>query len=271
MSSRMDKVDVVILAGAPAGDFAESMEGNPVSRALIPVAGKTMLQWELEAMRGAQSVSRIYVVGNVPEDGVDRVVAPQEGFLSNIMAGISAASEGGAAKALLATSDIPMVTPESIDDFVRRALEAEADFCYPIVPKEECVRKYPGMRRTYLKLREGTFSGGNMVLVSVDFVLRNRDSIARAYAARKQPLRLAGMIGYGVLARVLLAQLIWPGAVNAPYLESAVGRVLNGRVRAVITDHAEICEDVDRPEELAEVEKALGRVEGRVGANTGHN
>ena len=96
-----------------------------------------------------------------------------------------------------------------------------------------------------------------MALVSADFVMRNRDVIFRAYESRKSVFKLAGMVGWGVLARVLAAQLVWPAAVGIPTLESAVSRLLNGKLRAIVTSYVEIGEDVDKPEDVAAMEEIL--------------
>ena len=245
-------MDVVILAGAPP------LSGSAgTSRAMTVIGGKTMLQWEVDAMRQARTISRIYAVGDVSGDGLDEVIPPVGDFLSNLVAGVSHAAEHGARTVLIATSDIPLITANGIDDFVTRAMEVAADFCYPIAPKAECVRAYPQMRRTYLKVREGVFTGGNMALVSADFVMRNRDVIFRAYESRKSVFKLAGMVGWEVLARVLAAQLVWPAAVGIPTLESAVSRLLNGKLRAIVTSDVEIGEDVDKPEDVAAMEEIL--------------
>jgi 2-phospho-L-lactate guanylyltransferase (CobY/MobA/RfbA family) len=216
-----------------------------------------MLQWEVDALRATESIGKIYAVGNIQADGLDVIVPPTDGFLGNIIAGISRAESDGVKTVLLATSDIPLITPEAVDGFVRAASALNSDFCYPIISKEDCLAKYPGMHRTYLRLKEGTFSGGNMVLIQVDFLLRNRELIESAYQARKNPLRLAGMVGWGILARVLVAQFVCATAVDITALESAVSRLLNGKVRAVITPYAEIGEDVDKPEDLAAVNKLI--------------
>ena len=251
----MAKVDAVILAGGPG--FAP---GDPC-RAMMPVAGKTMLQWEIDAMRQSDAISRVYVVGECRADGIDEVMSPTDSFLGNLLAGVSRARENGTDYVLVATSDIPLITPEGIRDFVTRAAEIGADFCYPIIPREVCIAKYPEMRRTYLKLKEGVFTGGNMVFVSAGFIMDNSEIIAQAYDARKKILRLAGMIGWGTLLRVLIAQFVSPSAVDLRTLERTVSRLLSGSVRAVVTSYAEIGEDVDKPEDLAIVEKLMARNE----------
>jgi molybdopterin-guanine dinucleotide biosynthesis protein A len=257
MNSSPSKVDAVILAGGPGFAPEGAATGTAVPRAMIPVAGKSMLQWEVDAMRRSQVISRICAVGDCRADGLDEVIPSTDTFVGNMLAGVTRARENGAESVLIATCDIPLITEDGVRDFIERAQGLNAEFCYPIISKEDCVAKYPEMRRTYLKLKEGTFSGGNMMLVSVDFVVRNRELISQAYEARKKVFRLAGMIGWGVLARVLIAQALKPSAIDLPRLESAVSRLLQGKVRAVITPFAEIGEDVDNPEDLAVVERAL--------------
>jgi len=248
-------MDAIVLAGAPAEAGMTPMAGY-TSRGMVEVAGKTMLQRLVDALKESGQVERIIVVGDAAAKGVDTVVPPAGGFLENIMLGLEHAGPGR--YVLVSSCDIPLVSPEAIADFVTRAVETGGDFCYPIIPREDCLAKYPRMARTYLKLREGTFTGGNMVLVSPEFMRRNEETIGRAYSARKNVFALAGMIGFGVLVRAALSQLLWPGLLSIAHLERSVGRMLGGEVRAVITPYAEIGEDVDKLSDLQEVERLLG-------------
>ena len=262
MGMSADKVDAVVLAGAPALTArlrrapAEAGADAP-PRAMIAIGGKTMLQWVVDALRRSHTIGRVRAVGDVRADGLDEVIAATGDFLGNVLAGVESTAASGAKSVLLVTSDIPLVTEDGIDDFVTRASAVGADFCYPIIPKSDCIEKYPGIRRTYLKLREGTFAGGNLIFASVGFLMENRDLIARAHESRKSIFRLAGMIGWGVLARVIAAQFIYRAAVDIPALERAASKLLKGNVRAVITSYAEIGEDVDKPDDLAAVERLL--------------
>lgn len=251
MQSSGEQVDVVILAGGPG------FGTNAVPKAMTSVAGKTMLQWEVDALRQSVVVSKIYAVGQCHADGLDEVLPPTKSFLGNMISGVTRAKENGADMTLVATSDIPLITPVGIRDFIERALELGADFCYPIIPKKDCTAYCPEIRRTYLRLKEGTFSGGNMVLVSVEFILRNHRIIEQAYDARKSVSRLARMIGLGTLIRVLAAQLICPSAVDLPILEKAASRILGGEARVVVTSYAEIGQDVDRADDLPLMDEIL--------------
>ena len=120
-------------------------------------------------------------------------------------------SEGQDQRVLVVTSDIPFLTAAAVEDFVARAAATGADFCYPIIPIAVCRARFPQMQRTTLKVREGTFTGGNLMLLRPASVRRHQETIMRAYAARKRPLRLGGMLGWGLLARIALAQMAAPG------------------------------------------------------------
>jgi hypothetical protein len=246
-------IDIVILAGAPA-DPEMQPEGPPISRAMVPVAGKTMIQWLSDACRGASSVGRVVAIGDVEADGIDTVLSPRDTFLQNVMLAVESASTD---RFLLCCCDIPMITPEAIDDFVIRALEADVDFCFPIVPQEDCMAKYPELKRTYAKTQQGTFTGGNAVLVDREFMRRNEKIIGDVYAERKNVLKLASIIGLPTLVRVLLAQIAFPGMLPIPVLEASVSKLLGGRVKAIVSHYPEIGEDVDKPSDLEIVCKVL--------------
>ncbi|MGB9620585.1 MAG: hypothetical protein ACPL7K_09255, partial [Armatimonadota bacterium] len=152
--------------------------------------------------------------------------------------------------------DIPLLTPEAVDDFLERAMKLDADLAYPIIPRAHCEARYPGIKRTYLRTGDGVFTGGNLMLVRPEFVIRNWETIARAHAARKHVLQLARMIGAGVLFRCLAARL-FPGLLRVSMLENAAGRMLGARLAAVVCAHPEIGEDVDKPSDVKVVERFL--------------
>jgi 2-phospho-L-lactate guanylyltransferase (CobY/MobA/RfbA family) len=239
----MFEVDAVVLAGSPPEQF----EGNPQassSRAMMVLGGKTMLQWTVDALVGSAAVSRIVAVGPVSADGLDGVVEAGGSIVENMKRGIDALGES-AQRVLLVSSDIPLITSAGVDDFVERAAVLDVDFAYPIVRREVCDASYPQMKRTYLKTADGTFTGGNMTMVSRSFVRDNWDAVRAAYDARKQVSRLARIIGVGTLARVIIGQ-VFPFAVSIASLEAAASRALGAKVAAVISDFPEIAEDVDK-------------------------
>ena len=248
----MSKIDAVIMAGAPAGELSPGDES--ISRAMILLGDKTMIQWVVDALSGSPSVGRIVAVGNVAADGLDEVVSPGDSLVGNLKLGLGAVDPSESV--LVVSCDIPMLTPEAVEDFVSRAVRMDADLAYPVVLKDACERQHPGLKRTYLKTGDGTFTGGNLMLVKPVFFERNWAAIEEAYAARKQIGKLARNIGLWVLLHVIVGQAL-PSVLRISALERAVSRMLGGKVAAVVSEYPEIGEDVDKPADLAAVRKIL--------------
>jgi hypothetical protein len=246
-------LECVLLAGAPA-DAETKARYNVEWRAEVPIAGERMVDRVIAALRDSGCVGKIACVGAL-ETGADEDVAPGATFLENVMRGLEAAGDGDTV--LVASSDIPLVTGAAISDFVELALRLDADFAYPIIPKDECLLKYPQLKRTFIRVREGTFTGGNAVLIKREFALRSRGRIQELYEARKKPLLLARMIGAGVLARAAIAQKIWAGAASIELVEEKAGSVMGGRLRAVRCGWPEIGEDADRLEDFEAMDRIL--------------
>lgn len=245
----------VILAGAPASDELRDAYGVEW-RALAPVCGVPMLSYIIDALKASGRAQSISVVSGFPCEGIDKVIPSANSMIENLVNGVSGTAENG--PVLIATSDIPLITPEAIADFIDRCGSLDADFYYPIVRKEHNLSRFPKLKRTYARLAEGTFTGGNIMIVDAKFIRENAQSIREALAARKNIKRLAGIIGAGVLVRAVLAQTVWPWALKLPMLESAAGRLLGGaKLRAVETPYAEIGADADAVDQIALVEELL--------------
>jgi molybdopterin-guanine dinucleotide biosynthesis protein A len=236
----------VVLAG---GKPVTTPDGRTTPRALVEVHGRPMVERVADALREARSVGDVLIVGDIPPVSGCLRAADRGGFVENILAGIEAFPNAG--HVLLATCDTPFLTPASVDDFAERALALDADMVYPFVPVRLCYERFPGIKRTSLRLREGAMTGGNLVLARPAFLIQQRERTAEAYAARKSPFRLARMIGPGMTLRLAIGVTIWPSLVGVPELERAISNLLGGRARGVCSAYPELATDVDRPEELA--------------------
>jgi len=251
-------VDVVVLAGGKNGADMVAATGVE-NRALTVLGDRTMLEYVTSALRRAASVGDIYVVGDAPVGPDRHTVKGGETLLDNLMAGLRAAESGaGGDRVLISTSDIPFLTPEAVEDFLARATQSGADLCCSYVPVELCYARFPDMKRTAVKLREGRMTLGNLMLVNPQFLLAHQAMISRAYAARKSPVQVARMLGAGLLTRVLLAQLFAPSLLTISALESGVGRLLGGaRAAGIRSEYPEIGADVDKPEDVAIARRIL--------------
>lgn len=245
------KVPRVVLAGGKAKPELEQATGQ-ANRALVVVNGKTLLSHVVDALRAADPSSPVTVIGNVPESE-DYVRLPDSGdFVGNVFAGVTAYAD--APWLLYATSDLPFLTGEAVAAFVREAVAkgeaTNASLIYPVVPVATCYARFPQIRRTALRLREGEFTGGNLMLARPAFLLSQKQRVAEAYAARKSPLRLAGMLGLETILRALLSQKVSPNLLTIPFLEARVARLLGVTVSALVCDSVEIATDLDRPSDF---------------------
>lgn len=245
----------VVLGGGDPGDPFAAAHGVPV-KALIPVGGEPMALHVLRALRASGRVGRVAYVGPVtPEMAalIDTRVTDHGTLLSNLEAGVEALAAAGlrpGARVLVVTADIPLVTAAQLADLLDAA-PPDAGLVYPVVRREACEAAFPGVTRTYARLREGTFTGGNIFLLDPALIGRFLPRLREVLAARKAPLRLAGLIGPGVLLRLLTRRL------TISQLETRVSAVLGVPARALVTPHAAIGTDVDKDADLRLVEAQL--------------
>jgi CTP:molybdopterin cytidylyltransferase MocA len=254
----IEQVPAVILAGG-TNDQAMREATGVENRALVELTdGKTMLDYVLNAVSSATSISQIIVAGDVPESPAYQRLPSKPSFLENLIQGVQALPEG-TERALIVTSDIPFIKADAVNDFVIRALAAKADLCYPVIPMEIYRREFAAMKRTTLKLSEGEFTGGNIMLMSCSYVREHQQTILQAYAARKDVLKLGGMLGWGLLLRIILSQTVAPRLLNIPLLEHGVSNLLGhgASAKAIITSFASLGTDIDKPGDVVEARRLL--------------
>lgn len=245
------KVDAVILAG---GD-GEVIDPTCRFKGLLPVGGKPMVEWVVEAFTAATLINEIAVVMPTAKglgpwvDRVDKLVVSDGAFMDNVLAG--AASFRIDRPVLVATGDIPLITSEAIDDLVRASLETEADFTYPLLTRAQMEREFPGSERTYFRLRTGWHTGGNAMLVNPRLLPAARDLGQRLFDQRKNPAGMLKIAGIGFVVRFVL------GRLEPEDLADKIRQLLGGSGAAVVTDHASLAVDVDKPSDLALVERVL--------------
>jgi hypothetical protein len=208
----------------------------------------------VEALRGAGCIQKIVVVGSDPHRD-DVTVAPQgDSFLGSLQNGVDAVN---ADRFFLATADIPFLTPESVAAFIAAVPEPEPDIAYSVVPRDVCEARFPGLKRTCVRLKDGEFTGGNIGLLRTAYIRERMPYLQQAYAARKRPLKLAAMIGPGLLARFIISLAV-PGSLSIAYVERKVERIIGGTLRAVPIPYAEVGTDIDSLAQWRDAEAAAG-------------
>lgn len=249
-------VGAVLLAGGRSKGDLLSHTKQPY-RALIEVGGRTLLEHAMAALRAAESVDYAVVIGPAECRASVSVAGDSFGWLpmgetliDNLLAGVLAL--GAETEMVLAcAADAPLITGGLIDRIVAVSQERGHDFCYPIVEREVCQAAFPQGRRTYVRLRDGAFTGGNAMTASRQLLLDHSDRISEIFAARKSPLRLAALLGLGLAIRLPF------GRVSIREAEARAQEVLGFPVSAWICDDPAIGVDVDKMADLVTVETVL--------------
>ena len=217
-----------------------------------------MIQWVLDALSGSKHIENVVIVGLDESSGVtcDKPLAYTHnhgGMLANIQAGTRKALEvqPDTKHAIIVSSDIPSITAEMVDWTVERALETDEDVYYNVVERDVMEARFPGSKRTYLRLRETEVCGGDMNVVSTETVTSNEEFWAKMTDARKSVVSQAAIIGFDTLFLMLLRRLT---------LDDAARRVSNKtgiKARAIVSPYAEIAMDVDKAYQLDMLAKDL--------------
>ncbi|MCL2525526.1 MAG: nucleotidyltransferase family protein [Coriobacteriia bacterium] len=249
-------VDAIILAG---GD-GSVIDPKTAVKGMVEVAGKPMVQWVLEALRQSVHIRHIAVV--LPPDQnvspwealADHVVENDGQVSDNILAGHRALNSDGLI--ISVTSDVPSLTPEAIDDFIERTIARDVQLSYPMVREAAMLEAYPGSERSFFKLREGKVTGGNAMILDSRQFDQLRELGQEIFEARKNPLRMANMVGLRFAAKLAT------GKLSTEDIEQRVGSIIGMKCAALIVDHASIGADVDKPADVLVVEAKL-TAEGR--------
>ncbi|MCK9217746.1 MAG: NTP transferase domain-containing protein [Firmicutes bacterium] len=238
-----------------AGEKLSAKENVLKNKALIKIKDKYMLEYVLDALHNVKAIDKIVVVGSktkLEEALGDRIDYILEGTDSIVDNAINALDLFPCEKeALLMTCDIPMITVEAIEHFIMESKKSGADLSYCIVDKKLNDERYPEVKRTYVKLKEGYFTGGNAFYLNPEIKDKVRDFFEKMLDNRKNPVKMAAILGFGFVLRLALGTL----AINA--IKEKVDKLLGINAAVIISPYPEIGNDVDKESDIKFVEKYL--------------
>lgn len=228
-------------------------------RALIPVGGQPLLDYVLQSLATVSPVTRIICVttpqalqtlpaqiGEIPVVGLPA----GDKLTHNLLSGARAATSD---RILIVTGDGPLATGQTWMQFLDGASVNSLEAAYAVVREERMEAQFPASGRTYARFKDGAFSGGNAFLVPRAQLENLESLIETAFAARKNPLGLAKLLGIGFIFKALTKRLTVGEA------ESKVSRLLGCHAGRVEVPDATIAFDVDKPEDLQAAEKFLAQ------------
>lgn len=249
--------DAIILAGgSQGGALQEYTKVN--NQALIPIGEQMMVQYVIDALKGVASINKIAVVGAKQELGPyyendPNVVLVEQGesHIATLFNGLKALETRPDSKILVATSDIPLLSTEAVEDFLNQCAQKDGDLFYPIVPREINEQRFPGVKRTYVHLKDGVFTGGNLFLVKVSIIEPCAAKAEKLISLRKSPVALCRQIGPMFIIKYLLHRL------SLREVEIKFSQLLGIRGYGIISSYPEVSIDVDKPSDLEFVRQIL--------------
>ncbi len=290
-------LDAIVLAGTDSNPKRMIQGRNKV---FLEVGGEVLVRRVVEALLGASSIGLVFVVGPAEPlrkalDGLsdEVVIVEQVGkMLANTWAAIHASEarylsgENGVdpeRPLLFISSDLPLISPAAVDDFVARCARAENEAqthfsMFGGVAEEASLRRYypeegkPGIRRPYVHFSQELLRLAN-IYVARPRKLSHQDFLQTGFSYRKAKdwhnvmklvrsyLGRSGGWKAAWLTLRLQATLMASRRSGGLYrwlrkgntmerVDLAMGAVLGGTVKMIITPYGGVSLDVDDEEDF---------------------
>jgi len=253
-------VTAILLAGArPIPDPLAKAAGVAV-KPLVPVAGEPMINRPARALLDHPAIGEVIILTQRPDAYAAepstawladhprvRFETGGQGIASSLLAMMEARAL--AFPVLLTTADHVLLDRAMLDQFVGEA--QGADIAVAMVERATLVARYPQSRRTWLKFRDGGWSGANLFWIGSD---RARRAIAlwqEVEQDRKKGWKILAAFGPLALIGALLRISTLRGGM------ARAGRRLGLEARLVAMASPEACIDADKAEDVTLIEAIL--------------
>jgi CTP:molybdopterin cytidylyltransferase MocA len=249
-------------------------DGLLPSKALLPMAGKRVLDWQLDAMIESPDISDIYLIGLSPDEfpsDLDLKYVQYErnsSILEKIKYGslILQRSYPDLDHIIVCSGDAPGVTTSSINQFFdifRQNLDA--DFLIGVVPEDITLKFFPNHRRVIGKFKDMSVYPGEMYIFRHKIIPVIEDEILqmtlqrRQFDRQKDTSKLVPVLKYlGRKPRLWLLIIKYGlGLLSISELESILSRVYNLNMKAIIIPDPGFGMDLDLPEDYESISEYI--------------
>ena len=256
------KFTAIVLAGKRNdNDPVASIFGYKY-KALVPLMGRPMISYAVDALRESPSVGDIHVVFDGQEelfascsklkDELDaanvKVVATAKSICQSIIKAIE--ETGSQFPYLVTTADHALLIPEVVDYFCVEAQHLKG-FGAGFVEEKYIKAMHPESKRTYLPFKDTRLSGANL------FAVMSKDSVKilefwkNVENERKSPFKLFKAFGFINLVGLMLRRFTVKEAFKR------ASKVLGAEGVAIKLPYAEAAIDVDSARDYMQVTKIL--------------
>ena len=235
--------DVVVPAGGTIDAAYAQAIGSPC-RALAPFGPqrRPILQIVCDALRASGAVGRIIVVApdaaQEKVTGVDAWLPAGSSGAQNILVGLAHADP--ARPALVCPSDLPMLTPKHVAEFLR-CCRPDAKAAVGLVRAGDYHAMFPDAPASqFVHLADaGPVTLGGLFLVHPGMIARQSVLLESIFGARKSQWRMAGLLG---------PRLLWGWAMHRltlPMITTRAEKLLGGPVQVIPEVSPALAHDID--------------------------
>jgi len=253
----------IVLAGRRSADDPLARAAGASHRALLEIDGEPMLLRVVKRLLAWPSIGHVLV--NIDETGLlealPELVALRDSGAVEFIRSTDSPSRSvleslvrldlGRGPILVTTADHALLDDAMLSDFFAQSERGTADLSFGLVSRTTIEARFPETRRTYLRFRDGAYSGANLFLFRTPGAERAASFWRRVESERKRPWRIARAFGTTNLLLFLMRRL----DLDAALVRASV--VVGAKIEAVRLGSAEAAVDVDKIEDLVLVRSIL--------------
>lgn len=241
-------------------------EGKYPSKVLLPMLGKRVIDWQLEALQASSYVGEIFLLGLTQSDYP--VQDPIHHFpidtTSTILEKISAGSKilsknyPDLKHIIISTGDTPAITTKSIDLFFKELIHHnDADVLLSGVPEDITLEIFPDHGRVVGKFKDQDVYLGEMFALRYDILPIIKEEIDQLATRRRQFNRRADTSKLGPILRYLARKPgLWlmiikylQGTLTLNELEIILSKIYKLNIKIAIIPDPGFGMDLDLPED----------------------
>jgi GTP:adenosylcobinamide-phosphate guanylyltransferase len=253
----------IVLAGRRSTDDPLATAAGAPHRALLDIEGEPMLVRVVKRLLAWPTIERILINIDRPALLLDlaALVALRDAGSVEFMQSTESPSRSvlesldwadlASGPVLVTTADHALLDDDMLDAFLGASEQIECDLTVGLVSRVTIEARFPEAKRTYLRFRDGAFSGANLFLFRTPNAERAAAFWRRVENERKHPWRMARAFGLGTLLLFLTRRL----DLDAAFVRAS--SVIGAKIRAIRLHFAEAAVDVDKIEDLELVQRIL--------------
>ena len=251
-------------------------EGKYPSKGLLPMLGKRVIDWQLEALQASSFVAEIYLIGLQQDDYPfnDKVQHIPYETTSTIQEKITAGWKAisniypDLEHLIISSGDAPAITTEAIDQFfIAFEQHIDADVLIPGVPEEITLEVFPNHGRVVGRFVDHNLYPGEMVVLRCSIIPDLKKEIdqlmerRRRFDRRTDTSKLGPIMVYFArkprLWLLIIKYLL--GKLSLAEAEVILSKALNLNIKLVIIPYVGFGMDMDLPEDYQKLTDYIRR------------